>query len=395
MGCAFERVRTREVYLDEAGNALVRAAVGSAPLRHAGLGAAPLEVNPSGGETARAKFPPTLVRAISYIESNWSMANYATARGKVGPVLTSSGCAYGMMQVLTGMQPQNPANRLTNLQRLILKNHVANVQAGLSLLGEKWNYGGAGEWPYVEGRNPAILEDWYYAVWAYYAMFPGLNPANPDYPWPRPTYGSPACRNQPRGCMYSDYPYQELIMGMVANPPVMGAGPEGEPVYLWEAKPVHLPDRDLFVDRSAPKKPLWPPPVLPAPAAPTFDNQAPPRPALTLGRAELTLDYGSGAPEVTGLAVNAILNSGGGIISPNIDVVQEGPGGNWLSGWSLTSRVTPAGLLVSFDPSVMGSGEHTAEFRIWSKIVRTAPRIFTLRVCIDGCAGSRGSTAVE
>jgi hypothetical protein len=384
-GCAFDHIKTREVHLDEASSALVNNAIAAAELVHPDLAPAPLERDPHGEETEPALFPPTLVRAISYIESQWAMAAGATARGKVGPVLTSSSCAYGIMQVLSGMQPQNRRGVPTALQRLILKDHSANIQGGLDLLAAKWNYAGPRTWPWVGDRDPAVLENWYYAAWAYYAMFPSLNPANPDYPWPRPAYGSVACRKQKRGCTYSDYPYQELVMGLVANPPGAGVGPDGEPTYLWEPKPVTLPERRLFIRKRAPRQPLWPPPVLPEPAIETLDEERSPAPELALDDNAASLSYEAADPRVFALPVATILNAGTGLIAPNIKVRLAGPTPRWLSSWTLASRVTPAQLLVTFHPGAMKPGHHTATFTVTSPVAEASPQVFTLNVCVGDC----------
>jgi hypothetical protein len=385
-GCAFERTRTREVYLDEAGNALVRAALGVEAPRHAELDPAPLEVDPAGQRTVAPVFPPTLVRAISYIESAWAMANRDTPRGRFGPVLTSSGCAYGIMQVLSGMQPATRSGRPNGVQRRILRDHVANIQGGLDLLAAKWNFSGPGDWPWVGERDPRVLEEWYYAAWAYYAMFPSLSPLNPDYPWPRPAYGSPECERQRRGCTYSDYPYQELVLGLVANPPQAGVAPSGQPLYLWEPKPVQLPARRLFLAKTRARKSLWPPPNLPAPLRPTLDDGRVPEPELALAEPDVILRYGRSDPAVFALPVTVIENAGTGLVAPSVRVRTTGPKARWLESWSLSAPIAPAELLVTFDPSSMARGEYMARFIIRAAGAPGEAATFTLKVCVDACA---------
>lgn len=383
-GCAFERVRTREVYLDEASNALTRAAMGIPRYRFEQLRPAPLELSPGGDLTEGAKFPPTLVRALSYVESTWAMANWDTQRGKVGPVLTSSSCAYGIMQVLSGMQPQSGASGPSALQRAILRSQVTNIQAGLQLLADKWNFSGAGAWPWVGDRDPSILEHWYYATWAYYGMLPVMSPANPDFPWPRPAYNSTECRDQPAGCQFTHYPYQELVLGLVANPPIVGAVGE-TPVTLWAPRPVQLPDRNYFLTLATPKSPAWPPPVIGRSPGSTRDAAPGRGPRIAFDPSALTLEYSSDDPAVVGLPVTTVLNAGGAVLSPVVSVETAGPTRDWLSTWNVSAQVAPADIMVSFEPSAMSSGSHIATFKVSSLVARGGPQTFTLTVCIDHC----------
>lgn len=384
IGCAFERIRTREVYLDQASNALTRVAAGKPKYRFEALRPAPLERTPDGSVTEAATFPPTLVRAISYVESTWAMANWDTPRGKVGPVLTSSSCAYGVMQVLSGMQVQPGFSGPTPMQRAVLRSPVVNIQAGLQLLADKWNFSGTNAWPWVGDRNPAILEHWYYATWAYYGMLPVMSPANPDYPWPRPTYNSTACRSQPAGCQFTHYPYQELVLGLVANPPIVGAVGE-QPVTLWTPRKVRLPDRNYFLTVASPKAPAWPPPVIKRSPGATRDAGPGRAPRIALEQPALTLEYASGDPSVVALPVVTVLNAGGGVLSPVIAATQNGPTRDWLTTWTTSSQVAPAAIMVSFTPSSMSAGSHTATFTISSLVARESPQTFTLTVCIDHC----------
>ena len=383
-GCAFERTRTREVYLDQASNALTRAALGLPKYRFETLRPAQLERSPNGDVTEVAKFPPTLVRALSYVESTWAMANWDTPRGKVGPVLTSSSCAYGIMQVLSGMQLQSGSSGPTTLQRAILRSQVTNIQAGLQLLADKWNFSGPNAWPWVGDRDPSILEHWYYATWAYYGMLPVMSPANPDYPWPRPAYNSSECREQPAGCQFTHYPYQELVLGLVANPPVVGAVGD-KPVTLWAPRPVELPDRNYFLTLATPKAPAWPPPVIERSPGATRDTAPGLAPRIALDPPTLTLEYSSDDQSVVGLPVTTVLNAGGAVLSPVVSVTSAGPTKDWLSTWNLSSQVAPTDILVSFEPSSMAPGSYTAAFTVSSVVARGGPQSFTLTVCIDHC----------
>jgi hypothetical protein len=75
-----------------------------------------------------------------------------------------------------------------------------------------------------------VVENWYYAVWSYNGFAYVNHPGNPIHDPQRPPY---LCDGtQPR----SNYPYQELVFGCMANPPIRDGVP------LWDPVPVTLPD---------------------------------------------------------------------------------------------------------------------------------------------------------
>jgi len=87
---------------------------------------------------------------------------------------------------------------------------------------------------YIGNNNPYIVEDWYYAVWAYNRWGWYNNPNNSRFD---PYRGVWLCG---QGQDRTKWPYQELIWGCAANPP----GPE-----FWNPVPLTLPDRaDLNSD---------------------------------------------------------------------------------------------------------------------------------------------------
>lgn len=165
--------------------------------------------------------PCLLPQAIAWVESGWRQAS-GTARGSVGPVLTGrGGCGVGVMQTSTGMRFAGELPR--PVQLAIASDYTYNIAYGVQLLGQKWN-----ATPTIGNADPTIAEHWYYAVWAYNSWSWRNNPNNPDFPWPRPAYNGA----QP----ITNYPYQELVFGLAANPPrVNGA-------LLWNPVPLSLPD---------------------------------------------------------------------------------------------------------------------------------------------------------
>jgi hypothetical protein len=182
-----------------------------------------------GSATTTAPYiPPVLLKAISYIESGWAQASYdpLVKYGQTGPVLVSADCGYGLMQVTSGMQ--NVSGIPSIAQTMIGSNYAYNVARGAQILAQKWN--AAPEvYPIVGNRDPHVIEDWYYVLWGYNGFAFRNHPLNSGYDPARPPYDCGP--DTPR-----DYPYEELIFGCIANPPLRDGVP------LWPAQPVTLPD---------------------------------------------------------------------------------------------------------------------------------------------------------
>jgi len=177
--------------------------------------------------------PPTILKAIGWVESSWSQAAFSVPYGGIGPALISRDCGYGIMQVTTGMQ--NTTGEPTREQLMTAAHFAYNIARGTRILVDKWNL--ATEFrPIVADRNPKIIEDWYYAIWGYNGFVFVNHPLNPRFPaWPRTPY---SCGPFDDGFGHdrSQYPYQELVLGCMAHPP------EPEGVALWQAQEVTPPD---------------------------------------------------------------------------------------------------------------------------------------------------------
>jgi hypothetical protein len=130
-------------------------------------------------------------------------------------------------------------------QALVASHFAYNIARGAFILADKWN--DAPEQRPIVGLDtnghPGVIENWYYAVWSYNGFTgPGANrsnhPMDPIYgSWPRSPYscgGSGDGKGHNRG----NYPYQELVFGCAASPPVV----DGE--ALWQAQAISLPDLD-------------------------------------------------------------------------------------------------------------------------------------------------------
>lgn len=193
--------------------------------------------SPDGG-TQPAYVPPTLLRAIAWMESHWHQATWGTDRGQSGPTLTSSACAYGLAQIVSGMSVSGAP---TLLQQEIGTDFRANAEAAVQLLVQKWNRD-ASILPYVGRHDPHVVEDWYFATWAFHCFGSACSgygahddPDDPSLPWPRPAYNSPGQLASSTALDFSDYPYEEVVYGLIANPPAV----DGH--SLWRPIPVQLP----------------------------------------------------------------------------------------------------------------------------------------------------------
>lgn len=176
--------------------------------------------------------PPVLLKAIAWIESGWAQADYNVPYGGLGPTLISSDCGYGIMQVTSGMQN---ISGVPNLDQAMIGGHYAfNIARGARILAGKWNQSPEFR-PIVGGRDPSLIENWYFALWSYNGFALKNHPLNPYYQPGRLPF---SCGPEDDGLGHdrSQYPYQELVLGCVAHPPVKGGVP------LWAPQEVHLPD---------------------------------------------------------------------------------------------------------------------------------------------------------
>ena len=171
--------------------------------------------------------PCILLKAIGYVETTgWKQ--FDAAHGQTGPTVLSQGdCAYGLMQIATGMGGGagfDPSR--------VVSDPTYNIGTGARILTEKWNWRATGSEgcpaTRIGDQDPRVAENWYYAVWAYNSWSYENNPNNLRYPPDRLPY---EC-----GGNFADYPYQERVWGCAAHPP----GPE-----FWSPVPLGLPSRAL------------------------------------------------------------------------------------------------------------------------------------------------------
>jgi hypothetical protein len=209
------------------------------------FGVPALEVGPRDSRHTEAlSIPPVLLKSIAWIESSITQTAFDIPFGSIGPALVAFDCGHGIAQVTSGMTfPEGEDGRGSPEQALVATHFAYNIARGAAILASKWNE--APETRPIAGidtqGHPLLIENWYYAVWGYNGFTgPGANrsnhPMDPIYgTWPRTPY-SCAPTGDGKAHNRANYPYQELVFGCAASPPVV----DGEP--LWQAQPISLPD---------------------------------------------------------------------------------------------------------------------------------------------------------
>ncbi len=183
------------------------------------------------------RVPPTVIKAIVWVESSFQHAHQDIPWGGVGRTVRSFDCGFGLGQITTGME--NTTGNASAEQVLTGTHFLFNLAAISSLLAGKWN----SEFLPVAGKgDPTALEDWYYALWAYnglaYLNHPLFDTAHafdwidhPLHPWRDPLRGEVYhCRDERAPSWidagdgrplydYGDYTYPERIYGCMRHPP--------------------------------------------------------------------------------------------------------------------------------------------------------------------------------
>lgn len=244
-----------------------------------------------------ALIPPTLLKAVAWAESNWRQF-----RAPDHP-LTTPDWGRGIMQVTRGMGGM-PVDDTT--QSAIINNYVYNIACGARVLAGKW-----ATTPTIGRHDPAVLEDWYYALWAYNGWGWVNNPLNPRFTRQGTPLTDPLT-----------YPYQERVIYLMAHPP---ADAIGRP--LWTPLQVTLPTAKAIGRR---------PGALPDPSTTHRTN----RPALYA----LALPGGDSAAVVADLTRPEDMPQGAGTTVHKEWLVRN-TGGHFWHGYRLVQVAgTPAAL---------------------------------------------------
>ncbi len=282
----------------------------------------PIETGPrsaSSATTTTPYAPPTLLKAIAWVESGWQMAASTVDYGQIGPPLLSPSCAYGIMQVLSGMENTGSAPTLD--QASIGSHYGFNIARGARILAQKWNL--APEYrPLAGSRNPALIEDWYYAIWSYHGFSFTNHPGNTDYSTTRGIYLCDGKQSR------SSFPYQELVLGCMANPPSVDGAP------LWTAIAPTPPNFSLpafSLDAWEACSTSWDCAGMDLPAA------SPAHADPTTAPANRTVALGSPSVAVSPTSVDVVVKTGAS--SPSMTATISNPGTGPLS-WRLSPSVS-------------------------------------------------------
>ncbi len=351
--------------------------------------------------------PADLLKAISWVESDMTMAQRAVPFDSIGEALVSFDCGHGLTQVTTGMTvPLGAGNLPSDRQVLIATHYAYNVARGAQILAEKWNT--APEQRPVVGTDtnsdPALIENWYYAVWGYNGFTgPGANrsnhPLDPTLPWPRPAFQCDGSQSRDR------YPYQELVWGCLARPATRNN------TAMWTAIPATLPDQTDPAVFSAMGLANWSFPYsrmdIPTPQ-PAHVATAPALPAdfrSTLLGAPLLRDATQSVsirlndPASNGRATVTITNAGTGVLSwvaqPSANFLTlTPPGGVALgAGAGCTSGGCPHGTLtIEVNPTLLPASSASATITVRSPNGGSGVVRITVNVVADFEVGAPGTS---
>ncbi|MCC5476067.1 SGNH/GDSL hydrolase family protein [Streptomyces barringtoniae] len=224
----------------------------------------------AGGD-GKGRIPANVLLGIMAQESNLWQAEGGSVPGQMGNPLAAmdgyygrkavendpdaywkihwdkSDCGYGVGQVTDGMRLAGHEKTDANghkekaldpgLQKAIAVDYATNIAAAMQILADKWNeVHSAGQTVTVNNDDPAMVENWFTAVWNYNLGFNpaadagknaghwGLgwynNPANPLY---KKSWGHPFMDTDVDGPTANkdaahpqDWPYEEKVMGWAA-----------------------------------------------------------------------------------------------------------------------------------------------------------------------------------
>ncbi|KYF95534.1 hypothetical protein BE20_45050 [Sorangium cellulosum] len=209
---------------------------------------------PEAPRQVDATFPCELLKAIAMQESGWQQFcapdRPMDQAGASSRTIISFDCGYGASQITSGMRGGDSPDFDP---RRVAADPTYNAATGTHILAMKWKATRC-----VGDRQPAIVEHWYSAVWAYNGLSYVNNPNNPNYDAGRGVY-DPAIGGAA--------PYQERVFGRmehtggrwekieVAYPALGEIGAGGAPAALSDPRCASPTDctrtRPLHVTRCA------------------------------------------------------------------------------------------------------------------------------------------------
>ncbi|HVQ90322.1 MAG TPA: DUF1524 domain-containing protein [Mycobacteriales bacterium] len=267
--------------------------------KQSGVSAAwtPQGMFPSMPLAGGGRVPAQIMLGVLAQESNLWQASFHAAEGVTGNPLignyyglrdgwginwAATDCGYGVAQITDGMKRSGTA-AATDKQRATAVDYATNIAAGVRILQDKWNqtYNMGMR---VVGANPARMEAWFAALWAYNSGINpqastgntsgctpsptctdadgnwGLgwtnNPARPDFPPDRGPFLDHDAYDNAKNPQW--WPYPEKVIGWAAYPIVKYTGGNGyEAGYqqAWwpteETRSGAKPDTDVFCVNNA------------------------------------------------------------------------------------------------------------------------------------------------
>ena len=340
------------------------------------------------------RIPQTLLKAIAWEESALTMASRSTRFETVGPALVSFDCGHGVMQVTSGMTVPLGVDGLPTAGQVRVATHYGyNIARGAAVLADKWNE--APDRRPIAGTDtasdPSLIENWYYAVWAYNgfvgpASTSSNHPLDPTFgAWPRARYRCDGTQSRNR------YPYQELVWGCMASPP------SREGAMLWAPIAVSLPDvtQPRFFEPLSLASFVFPYASMDMPTPqPAHRDSTPTVPAgfraRLFGAPDLTISEQTvvirlnGAPNEARVTID-VRNPGSGILSwlaiaDDDWIVVDPPAGVALGAGAPCGTGCAGKLEITVNPTLLSASSSTGTLRIVSA---TTGAVRVLRVEVD------------
>ena len=145
-------------------------------------------------EALKANVSPEIVKAIAFQESSWEQywntvpesikqckdGDRTIAYDGTNVKLGYDCIGIGIMQISDHMYWEPGPEKDAYIERL--KRDIRfNIQEGIRILKEKWNYHRSGLIPTVNDNDPMVIENWYFAILAYNGLLPRNNPLSNAY----------------------------------------------------------------------------------------------------------------------------------------------------------------------------------------------------------------------
>jgi hypothetical protein len=129
-----------------------------------------VEIKTMLSEVALANgIPPEILKAIAFIETGMQQFDATTGN----PIIAADG-GIGMMQI-TMSDEQFQAQGID--KEMLKWNTRYNIEIGAKILKEKWNNPNL---PKINDKNPATIENWYFAIMAYNGLSKRNDPTRPQ-----------------------------------------------------------------------------------------------------------------------------------------------------------------------------------------------------------------------